>query len=55
MKEKEAFRMHFRLAQLRSRLYQALEEGDTHQVQALSAQLDRIQLEQWQQQSKKTS
>ena len=50
MKEKNLFRMHFRIAQLRARLYQAMDEGDAAQAELLSAQIDAMQLEKWQQQ-----
>ena len=53
MKEKNAFQMHFRLALLRAHLYQAMDEGDAAQIQALSAQIDALQLDKWQQEKKR--
>ena len=47
MKEKSAFQMHFRLAQLRARLYQAMEEGDADQIMLISRQIDACQLALW--------
>ena len=47
MKEKNVFQLHFRLAQLRARLYQAMEEGNAADVEAISARIDALQLEHW--------
>lgn len=49
MEEKNVFKMHFQLAQLRAALYQAMDEGDAGCIEALSARIDEIQKEKWHQ------
>ena len=52
MKEKSAFEMHFRLAQLRTQLGRAMDEGDPDQIMLLSRQIDACQLALWQNEKK---
>lgn len=46
MKEKNVFQMHFRLAQLRARLCQAMDAGDAQQAEEISRQIDCYQISQ---------
>lgn len=50
MEEKNVFKVHFQLAQLRAALYQAMDEGDAARIREISAQIDTIQKDQWLQQ-----